>query len=442
MPQPIARNIYQFIENSVDDMANAVTVATIGAGAGVIWLAGEAAQVLRGTFGQDAQEIVGGLITVVIIGGVAYGLYRVRGGFSLRRLLRPPTSDAYRAERDGGPNPALPTQYEDDEIDQLTDTQLMMRNLIDAEHVLIVSGTGAGKTVFTTEIMRQMVQAGGKYYVLDGKPGMNWNAKWPLAARKIKDHALFVPALKTAVLDMERRIQHGAARFRPTYIVIDEASQVTGNYEEAAAAVADLSSRGREFNIHVWLTFQAATVKQAGFEGIMPILEHNFTAVELGKDDDGRYFKFARFRKGDIYSLGERYPIPNLAAPWADTSGLPIYDDRGEFVVDPSGANNGADSNAPQHTLRQSAPLTTYAQTEPAPVHAPVQNVLNMVKVLIDNSVGSTDIPYGKGWLSVGQAAAIFTLGKAEYSINEICDIVFGSKNQMRLEAVNKVLGL
>jgi hypothetical protein len=327
-----------------------------------------------------------------------------------------------------------------------------MHRIKDADHIFIISGTGAGKTTFATAVMQDAVRGGGSYFAIDGKPGMNWELKWPGASGKIKDPREFVRFLTGAVKVMEKRISYGAAQFPPLYIVIDEASQVTGKFEEAVRLVSDLSSRGREFNVHIWLMTQAGTVNEIGFEGSTPVLEMNFEALYLEQVGNGqRTFGFARFRSGNVRPFGERYITPNLPAPWADTENLPIYDNSREFetAVQPqvvvvhepvqNGLHQPPNGRVPEViACSPSAPVRVVQAVQPHKTES--DNIRTTARWMIESMTEESAFPIGGRFLTVGESSAIFYLNQVEWTQNEIIEFVLGAKNSQRLAAVAGVL--
>lgn len=464
--------IWEFLQESAGDAARVIGAGGVVTLIGGVWAYGHVVDAMRPIFGQSAGSVtcIGSGLFAVTLGGVTYYFVRKHrrahpgqpqpvsgpGPQPLTpqssmmdrviNMMNAPRNPPQPISNDGGERPSVR------EVNDVAQSWIEMKRISEELHILSLGGTGAGKTVFFTAVSQLAIEDGGKIYVLDGKPGMGWEQKWPNATRKFKDPGLFVPFLKTAVVQMERRIAAGKHRFPGMYIVVDEAQRVTGQYDEAVELIADLSSRGREYNIHVWLLSQAATADLIGFGGKMAVLEKNFTAVELMRENDRYQFSYARFAGGGIKSVGERYITPRLPSPWDDTSDAPVWDDASEFAVfqAPETAvsipvksavsnGNGAGVVATiQEEYPPSRSETFHVETDAADEPKSASKIVkDMMAALTEDS----EYKIGKRYLTYGQSSAIAFLNHIGWSKRAIMLEVFGSINGQNHEAVNNVLG-
>ena len=410
-------------------------------------------QSLRPYFGQSAGFVFGAT-AIVTIGGITYVIKK-------RGKEDDPEADG----DDNEPQPPFAqrfNQFVDSQIARTIpveqrpvasivtdpDSDAALNRLVDALHVFCEAGTGSGKTVLVTEIMRRVVAGGGKYFVLDGKPEGDWSKKWPGASKKIRNPELFVIALKAAQIDMERRIKHGMAKFPPYVLILDEASEITGKFEEAENAISDIARRGRSFGMRVWLLNQASTVMEVGFSGRAGILESNFTAIKLENEDGQRLLRFGKLRSGRVIPYQASYSIPQLPAPWANLDGLPEYNDSGEFdlhqpavqlplpaVQTPTqnGACTGANGHLPERVTASAPELVQVVQAESDKINS-------VARWMIETMTDESPHPIGARFLTVGEASAVFYLNQMEWTQNEIIEFVLGVKNAQRLAAVKGVL--
>ena len=71
---------------------------------------------------------------------------------------------------------------------------------------------------------------------------------------------------------------------------------------------------------------------------------------------------------------------------------------------------------------------------------ADLRSIRKQAQNLIDSMTEESTHKNGAGYLTIGEALAIFMLHQYEWSRNEICKFVFGSKNTPRMESVGGVL--
>lgn len=480
-------SIWEFLQESAGDVGKVALGGGVVTLIGGVWAYSQVVEMMRSVFGQSAPAVtcVGSALFAVTLGGVTYYFVRKRRGAHPEQPdgqpdpHRPQPGPAANimdrvvnmmmAPRNPTPSDTAVTGAESDgrpgvrEVNDVDQSWIEMKRISEELHVLSLGGTGAGKTVFFTAVSQLAIEEGGKVYVLDGKPGMGWEQKWPNASRKFKNSDMFIPFLKTAVIQMERRIAAGKHRFPGMYIIIDEAQRVTGRFEEAVELVADLSSRGREYNIHVWLLSQAATADLIGFGGKMAVLEKNFTAVELLRENDKYQFSYARFAGGGIRSVGERYITPHLPSPWDDTSDAPVWDDSAEFSQIGAVQTITTNGHAPVQPVVQrpfQPPVQAVikggedddlVETDPPSSNAPVRTFQNETKDkdeiaaeqaqnLLDTLTDESTFHNGAGFLTIGEVLAIVRLDQAGWTQNRIIAFVLGVKNPQRLTAVSNVL--
>lgn len=458
--QDLDLNWPEFFRDNIQKLGDGLVLVAGGALLTVYKLGDLAYEGLRPYFGQDAGEVLflSATTAVVIVAGTAYLVKKRRGGSGADNddpdNSRPPflrrvqsfVSQVQGQTNEGSEAKTTPP------AEASPESELALNRLAEALHVFCEAGTGSGKTVLVTDVMRRIVELGGKYYAIDGKPEGHWSKKWPLAAKKIRDPEMFVPALKAAQMDMERRIQHGPAKFPPYVLVLDEASEITGKFEEAENIVSDIARRGRSFGMRVWLLNQASTVMEVGFNGRAGVLESNFTAIKLENENGHRRLYFGKLRSGRVIPYRVSYPIPNLPAPWANLDGLATYDDSGEFnlynraVQMPLPAVNGTVQEVVQNGLHRQNGVAlpeVGARTDLAPVQA-VQvesdKIRKLARWMIESMTDESSYPIGKRFLTVGESSAIFYLNQMEWSQNDIIDFVLGTKNTQRQAAVAGVL--
>ncbi len=459
--QQPARNIYQFVENAVDDLGQLLALGAGGTLAGLYfggrWVAG----LLRPVFGQSAGTITtaGGIVLgVVFIGTVSYFVVNRNGKITFENAKS--FLGKFGKKEQSETDTTAPTV----DAAETHRSLFQMQRLLSAPHLLIVTGTRAGKTTFGNALMKMAMKNGADVVVLDGKPEGDWAKKWEGVNVKLRLAKDFPMALTHVHRVMEGRKQLTNERPKPLYVMIDETQNVTGRIPETVETISALLSEGAAFSIHVILMTQAATIAQIGFAGRIPVLQSNTTPVYLGVDKSTgqRYFVRGTFNGGLVKpdDVATRYSTPVLPSPWGITDDMPIHDDShllneinvvAEMPTVATQRVAPVQSGGVNHTTQevntpyQHAPVQNGATVLAPTYHAEtvtteVENLVQSAKHVINRLTGqNTKYLRGQTPLTEGEVVAIKMLNTA-VSQNELCKIVFGSKNQPIVNAIKDVL--
>lgn len=214
-------------------------------------------------------------------------------------------------------------------------------------HLLIIGGTGGGKTIAEHGVIQRLTQAGWRCWLVDGKRiEFIGYRDWPnveMLAQRV-DHQIRV--LKAAHETMEARydlIERGEARIEdldPIAIVVDELTSLLGavkrRYQESKITkmpakdpvlewVADIARLGRSAKMHLVLGLQRPDASIMGGE-----MRDNFGCrISLGKLQS----KEASMMMWDDPAIG--VSVPNIKGrAIADINGVPGMV-QGTFTANP-----------------------------------------------------------------------------------------------------------
>jgi hypothetical protein len=484
-----------FLDESRDKAGRFVVSVGILSAGGVWYLGSVASEALRPFLGQSAPTVVWGGMALVTVGGVTYVIRRWRKGrddengdegvdqptgpqplgFIDQMIARtipnyavdsPPAARSQRTavtvEAEANET-NVPVERQHTIVNDaqrygdygLEDSIGQIRDIASQQHLLILAGTRAGKTVFVHEVIKHAMQEkDAKFFVIDGKPEGRMDRKWIGATRVVTQPSLFVKFLAAAANLVEQRSKAGPKIFPPTWFVIDEAQKVTGEFPLAVDYVADILSRGASFNVHIVLMSQASTIANIGFEGRYDVLNHNAVKLwlEHNPSTGERTFGYARIKGGQITPMKQRFVTPVLPAPWADVSGLERHDasveilqlamfDDGGATPYTNGVNGGANHVAP--VVQVAPPVESAPTVEAAPVYRQqmaVDDAGAIASVVLATMTSTTQYMNGQRQLSSGEVGAISLLHSQGWSMTKICEFVFGSKNVPNFDSVRSVL--
>jgi len=190
----------------------------------------------------------------------------------------------------------------------------------DVPHFFCLGGTGAGKSTFARLVLAQRVQRGEQFLILTGKRTMLF-ADLPCVGRdpigpngEIRFLACRA-ACRALLTEVARRDAVPVAQraFTPLTIVLDDASILLSEANEAAEVVRVVGLLGRELAMRLMILTGSLLLKELNLEGRGDLRDH-FAVVDYHKRLDGSRQTEIRLR----YSEKDTYPfdadrVPQIA---------------------------------------------------------------------------------------------------------------------------------
>lgn len=222
--------------------------------------------------------------------------------------IRPPT-----AEERARPLPvyvgptAIPASFaETGKVEDWID-----RLVMEVIHLMVLGGTGAGKTLFLQELVRRLLNRGWPVIVCDPDAAQGeWAGALIYGAGdnfEAIDRA-FASLAKEMEERRRARADRGQRSFPPLWVVVEEFAEVQAECVKAPIVVERALRRARKLNIHILIGVQDSQVKTLGWERKSSLLT-NLTQLTIVKQGDRRVAAYN----------GHSHIIPTLAESTAES---------------------------------------------------------------------------------------------------------------------------
>lgn len=173
----------------------------------------------------------------------------------------------------------------------------------DVIHLMLVGGSGAGKTTVTRALVRKLVGMGHRVLVGDPKVSGPTSDKWP-GCEVFGDLDEFHEELLKIKAELDRRVaagKQGYGNFPHVWVVLDEYWRVWPQHPSIKAVVEEMLRLAREYNIHLVLGSQDNQAASMGLQGKTKLMANFTWIVELRFDtvNNRRWADFCQYVNGE-----------------------------------------------------------------------------------------------------------------------------------------------